>query len=79
MKTLIFIHGGESFTNDIDYQAFLRERYITWQSEAWTPESKSNWVQEIAKKWYTTGNQVFMPVFPNKQNACYRDWKTVFE
>jgi hypothetical protein len=52
MKTLIFIHGGESFTNDMDYQKFLQETYVLWQSELWTPEIKTSWVQEIAKKWH---------------------------
>lgn len=79
MKTLIFIHGGESFADEQDYQKFLKEIYIQWQSEVWTPEVKSNWVQEIAKKWYANGDQVFMPVFPNKLNAKYREWKIVFE
>ena len=79
MKTLIFIHGGESFTHDAEYERFLRETYVSWQSEPWNPESKSNWVQEIAKKWHGNGDQVFMPVFPNKLNARYQDWKIVFE
>jgi hypothetical protein len=79
MKTLIFIHGGESFTNDADYQIFLNETYISWQSEAWNPEIKSSWVQEIAKKWHENEDQVFMPVFPNKLNARYQDWKIIFK
>lgn len=79
MKTLIFVHGWESFTNEIEYQKFLRETYWVWQSEVWTPETRTNWVQEIAKKWYENGNQVFMPVFPNKLNARYNEWKIVFE
>ncbi len=52
MKTLIFIHGGESFTDESAYQAFLRDTYIVWQSEIWTPQMKTSWTQEIAKKWY---------------------------
>ncbi len=79
MKTLIFIHGGESFTDESAYQAFLRVTYIVWQSEIWTPEMKTSWTQEIAKKWYTLGNQVYMPVFPNKLDAKYEEWKLVFD
>lgn len=79
MKTLIFIHGWESFIQEDDYQKFLVDTYIDWQRETWSPDPKTSWVQEIAKKWHTGGNQVFMPVLPNKQNARYRDWKIVFE
>ncbi len=79
MKTLIFIHGGESFKKEEDYKKFLTDTYVDWQSEPWTPELKSSWTQEIAKKWYSEWNQVFMPVFPNKLNARYDEWKIVFE
>ncbi len=53
MKTLIFIHGGESFKKEEDYKKFLTDTYVDWQSEPWTPELKSSWTQEIAKKWYS--------------------------
>ena len=79
MNNLIFIHGGESFANETKYQKFLRETYIDWQTIPWSPEIKTSWVQEIAKKWYSEWNQVFMPVFPNKLDSKYTDWKIVFE
>lgn len=80
MKTLIFIHGGESFKTNEEYGRFLYDVYIDWQSEPWSPpEEKIVWRDVIAKKWYTQGNQVFMPVFPNKLNARYVEWKIVFE
>ncbi len=80
MKTLIFVHGGESFNTDTEYERFLRTVYSDWQSKSWSPsEEKSSWKDVIAKKWYFQGNQVFMPVFPNKLNARYEDWKIVFE
>ena len=53
MNNLIFIHGGESFANETKYQKFLRETYIDWQTVPWSPEIKTSWVQEIAKKWYS--------------------------
>ena len=55
MNTLLFIHGGESFVDQEDYQNFLRETYINWQSEPWTPEEKTSWTKEIAKKWHHNG------------------------
>lgn len=80
MKTLIFIHGGESFKTHEEYERFLYDVYIDWQSEPWSPpEEKIVWRDVIAKKWYTQGNQVFMPVFPNKLNARYDEWKIIFE
>ncbi len=79
MKTLIFIHGGESFTNENDYRDFLKNSYVNWQSELWTPEEKMAWVKEIAKKWHANGWVIYKPEFPNKQNARYNDWKIVFE
>jgi hypothetical protein len=79
MKHLIFIHGGESFTDESAYQKFLCETYISWQSEFWTPEIKKSWTQEIAKKWYDKWGSVLMPAFPNKLNARYTDWKIVFD
>ncbi len=79
MKTLICIHGAESFSNDAAYREFLIETYIERQSEPWTPEVRTTWVQEIARKWYVANHRVFMPIFPNKQNAKYADWKIVFE
>ena len=79
MNNLIFIHGGESFADETEYQKFLRETYIDWQAIPWSPEIKTSWVQEIAKKWYSEWNQVFMPVFPNKLDSKYADWKIVFE
>ncbi len=52
MKTIIFIHGGESFETHEEFQRFLEDTYIDWQSEHWTPEEKTTWVKEIAKKWH---------------------------
>lgn len=79
MKTVIFIHGGESFVNQDEYQKFLSETYVLWQSEPWSDVIKTSWSQVIAKKCSHLGIQVFMPIFPNKLNAKYKDWKIVFE
>ncbi len=79
MKTLIFIHGWESFETQEKYLRFLEDTYVDWQSEPWTPEEKTSWSKEIAKKWHANGWIVYMPVFPNKLDAKYNEWKVVFE
>lgn len=79
MKVLFFIHGGEAFLSEWVYQDFLRDTYVWWQSEPWTPEEKTSWTKEIAKIWHGNWGTVLMPVFPNKLNARYEEWKIVFD
>lgn len=79
MRNLIFIHGWESFETWEQYLKFLENTYVTWQAEPWTPEEKTSWIKEIAKKWYANWWIVYMPVFPNKLNSRYDEWKIVFE
>jgi hypothetical protein len=79
MKILIFIHGGESFIDEKDYQKFLHETYSNWQSEPWEEKEKIDYRVRIARNFISQWWQVFYPSMPNKQNARYADWKIVFD
>lgn len=79
MKTLIFIHGGESFRTDIEYQKFLQDTYVKWQSVPWSPEVKTSWKYEVAKQWHETWGVVYMPDMPDKIDAKYDEWKLIFK
>lgn len=70
---LIFIHGGEAFS---DYQVFL-EHLRTQEidpfkerSKRWTDTLKEDLIPEYV---------VIQPGMPNKQNAKYEEWKIWFE
>jgi hypothetical protein len=51
MKILIFIHGGESFIDEKDYQKFLHETYSNWQSEPWEEKEKIDYRVRIARNF----------------------------
>jgi hypothetical protein len=42
-------------------------------------KKKTSWTKEIAKIWHGNWGTVLMPVFPNKLNARYEEWKIVFD
>ena len=79
MKVLIFIHGGDSFTDDAQYLAFLQNGYISRYTFPWEDREKADYRKEIARQWQIQWGQIWYPQMPNKQNARYRDWKIVFE
>lgn len=75
MKTqVVFIHGGEPFTDD---EAFLADLQI---------KTIPNPLDETAPVWHQTlrsdlgdSYELFSPQMPNKQNAKYDEWKIWFE
>ena len=79
MKTLIIIHGADSFLTEEAYLDFLREQYIPRNIDVWQESDKTEWKKEIAKKWTMDDGMVYTPTMPNKQRAIYRDWKMLFE
>ena len=79
MKTLIFIHGGDSYIDESQYLDFLKNDYISFYTKPWEDTAKSDYRTPIAKKWKENGGIVWYPTMPNKQNAQYREWKIVFE
>lgn len=79
MKTLIFIHGGDSYIDKSQYLDFLQNEYISFYTKPWEDKDKLDYRTPIAKKWKENGGIVWYPTMPNKQNAQYREWKIVFE
>ena len=80
MKTLIFIHGGESFSTKEEYLDWIEDTYPEWMLDAWAPkEEKMDWKMEIAEISTQNGDTVYMPQFPNKLNAKYDEWKIFFD
>lgn len=72
-KQVVFIHGGEAFSN---YDAFLQ--YL--RSETIDPYEKPS------KRWHRLlpsdlgeDYEVFLPQMPNAENAKYIEWKIWFE
>lgn len=55
MKKIIFIHGGESFATEREYQNFLRDSYIPRQIVPWEDIEKPDWRKEILKNWTQQG------------------------
>ena len=51
MKTLIFIHGADSFLDDDAYVHFLQNDYIPRYTKPWDDVEKPDYRKEIAKKW----------------------------
>jgi predicted alpha/beta hydrolase family esterase len=80
MKTIIFVHGGESFTTETEYYNWITTTWIEWNLEPFVHnEEKKKWKTEIAKKATACWNLVYLPNFPNPQNAKYREWKLFFD
>jgi hypothetical protein len=53
MKTLIYIHGGESFATEESYLKFMKEFYIPMNIEPWKTDFREKWRDGIARTWHT--------------------------
>jgi hypothetical protein len=51
MKTLIYIHGGDSFSDDTSYLQFMKEFYIPKNATPWKADFTEKWREALAKKW----------------------------
>jgi pimeloyl-ACP methyl ester carboxylesterase len=70
---IIFIHGGDSFDDDEDFFASLRER----EYDPYAPEvgKWKNWIKESV----TETHDFIAPQMPNALNARYEAWVIWFE
>ncbi len=71
-KQILYIHGGETFKNQKDYLAFLKNRPISI-------ENKPRWAKEYLDKELGKNFEIIRPQMPLKENAKYEDWKIYFE
>jgi uncharacterized protein len=73
-KSVIYIHGGDSFGNYEDYLSSLKTMPIR------NPlgDRKPFWPDSLRDNLGNT-HDVYMPSMPNKHNARYAEWKIWFE
>ncbi|MDA8596789.1 alpha/beta hydrolase [Candidatus Pacebacteria bacterium] len=74
-KSLIFVHGGDSYTRDEDFLEALQCQNL------YDPQGKQRnkfWSHDLHDQLEHT-YEVFTPTMPNKANACYEEWKIWFE
>lgn len=71
MTTLLYIHGGMTFSKREGYLNYLRTKSIDL-------EQKPFWTQEFLKEAFSDYTLI-KPKLPCKENAQYEDWKIVFE
>lgn len=80
MKTIIFIHGGESFGTHKEYIDWIQTTAVLWNTTPFEiTETKKRWKLEIAQQITEQGSLVYLPEFPNPQNAKYDEWKLFFD
>ncbi len=80
MKTYIFIHGGESFQTHEEYLKWIETTAVEWNLDPYTIKTeKKKWKTEIANTLTLRWDAVYMPNFPNPQNAKYNEWKLFFD
>ncbi len=72
-KQVLFIHGGQSYSN---YEVFLK----SLRDELLDPYAvkPQRWHQSLAEK-LGEAYEVFHPSMPNSENAKYIEWKIWFE
>lgn len=73
-RQVVFIHGGESFSN---YEDFL-QHIKTCEVRNPLGERPKRW-QDSFREDLGEQFEVYMPQMPNKQNAKYEEWKIWFE
>ena len=79
-KTLIFVHGGESFEWYDEYLNWIETTAISWNMKPFLIyDDWKKWKIELAKKFTDLWNLVYMPSLPNPQNAKYAEWKLFFD
>ncbi len=74
-KSVIYIHGGDSFGNYEDFLQHLRTRTIRdlpWSTSL--PSWKRSLPVDLGEDF-----EVFLPSMPNSHNARYIEWKIWFE
>lgn len=74
MKQVIFVHGGQAFSN---YNAFL-EHLRTVELRNVLEEKPRRWKETLREELGNT-YEVYLPSMPNSENAKYEEWKIWFE
>lgn len=76
MKTqILYIHGGDAFSNYDDFLECLRTEPI---DEPFNTEVRKKWKERL-KIEFSEQADILFPSMPNKQNAHYIEWKIWFE
>ena len=70
---IVIVHGGSSFNSYENYLDSLKNSPLHYERLLWAQK----WREWLAQT--TTGYDVLLPNFPNKQNAQYKEWKIYFE
>lgn len=68
MKQIVIVHGGSSFNSYENYLDSLKNSSLHYERLLWAQK----WREWLAQT--TTGYDVLLPDFPNKQNAQYEEW-----
>ncbi len=71
-KQIIFIRGGETFSNKDDFYYFLKT------TEIYTNKKEINWRDEIIDILINT-HEALVPSMPVRENSDYEAWKIWFE
>lgn len=74
-KQIVFIHGGDSFSNLVDFRTHLTRvplRNLPGK------QTSLHFTQTLAED-LGDDYEVFMPTMPNKQNADFGEWSIWFE
>jgi predicted alpha/beta hydrolase family esterase len=79
MKTLIVLHGGESWDDDADYLDFLKNQYWIAPFEPIDPVLGTGWKDHLCVNAYELGWAVYQPTLPCKHNAKYYEWKVILD
>jgi uncharacterized protein len=74
-KQIVFIHGGNAFTEYEDFLAYLKGKEI---EDPFVDQTEKRW-QPTLREQLSDTHEVCYPGMPNKQNAKYREWKIWFE
>ncbi len=67
MKQIVFIHGGNAFTQYEDFLEYLRTKPI---EDPLNERKEKRWQTTLSETLGDT-HEVYMPPMPNKQNAKY--------
>jgi len=75
MKQIVFIHGGEAYSDFQDYEIALEQAQVSLE---YVEKKRWHYVpslqQALGSEW-----QVIRPEMPNSNNAKYAHWKLWFE
>ncbi len=74
-QQVLYVHGGDAFSNYEDYLSYLR---TTSLRNLPGKEAKVFWSATLAED-LGSDYEVFAPTMPNKVNASYQEWSIWFE